>query len=70
MGEGAFAVSDTNLPAWLPHRLLTVAEVSEVLSLSQRQVWRLISDGRLPVSRVGRRVLIKPESVVALLESE
>jgi excisionase family DNA binding protein len=70
MGEGVLAVSETNLPAWLPHRLLTVVEVAEVLRLSQRQVWRLIADGRLPASRVGRRVLIKPESVVALLEND
>jgi excisionase family DNA binding protein len=70
MDEGALAMSEKNLPGWLPNRLMTVREVAEVLRLSQRQVWRLIADGRLPASRVGRRVLIKPESVVALLAKD
>ena len=63
-------MSQSKFPDWLPPHLLTVPEVSAVLRLSQRQVWRLISDGRLPASRVGRRVLIKPESIVALLEND
>jgi excisionase family DNA binding protein len=70
LGEGAVAVSETKLPDWIPRRLLTVPDVSEILRLSERQVWRLISDGRLPASRIGRRVLIKPESIVALLEND
>ena len=63
-------MSQSKYPDWLPPHLLTVPEASAVLRLSQRQVWRLISDGRLPASRVGRRVLIKPESIVALLEND
>ena len=63
-------MSQTKLPDWLPSRLLTVPDVSEILRLSQRQIWRLIRDGRLPASRVGRRVLIEPKSVVALLKNE
>ena len=63
-------MSQTKLPDWLPSRLLTVPDVSEILRLSQRQIWRLIRDGRLPALRVGRRVLIEPESVVALLKNE
>jgi excisionase family DNA binding protein len=63
-------VSQTKLPEWLSPRLLTVPEVSDVLRLSERQVWRLISDGRLRVMRVGRRVVIRPEAVIALLENK
>lgn len=35
--------------------LLTVAQVAERLSLSQRAVWAMIADGRLPAIRLGHR---------------
>jgi excisionase family DNA binding protein len=35
--------------------LLTVAEVAERLSISQRTVWAMIADGRLPAIRLARR---------------
>jgi len=63
-------VSQTKLPEWLSPRLLTVPEVSDVLRLSERQVWRLISDGRLRVMRVGRRVVIRPDAVIGLQENK
>ena len=56
------------IPTWIPNRLLTVAECADVLRLSVRQTRRLISDGRLRVLRVGRRVLIPPNSIAALLD--
>ena len=49
---------------------MTVREAAEVLRCSERQVRRLISDERLSVSRLGRRLLIKPESIVELLERD
>jgi len=52
----------------MPCHLLTVREVARLLRCSERQVRRFISDGRLSVLHLGRRVLIKPESVIALLE--
>ena len=58
------------MPDWLPRRLLTVPEASELLRVSERQLWRLISNGRLRVARIGRRVLITPESIVDLLKDE
>jgi len=54
-------------PQWLPKHLLTVREVAEVLRISERQVRRFIRERRLSIVRVGRRVLIKPESVIELL---
>ena len=63
-------MSETSAPDWLPRHLLTVPEASKLLRLSERQLWRLISDGRLRVARIGRRVLIKPESIVELLKDE
>ena len=63
-------MSSRKLPEWLPNRLMTVREAAEVLRCSERQVRRLISDERLSVSRLGRRLLIKPESIVELLERD
>jgi excisionase family DNA binding protein len=64
------AMSSRKLPAWLPSRLMTVAEAAEILRCSQRQVRRLIADKKLAVLRLGRRVLIKPEALVDLLEGD
>ena len=58
----------TTLPDWVPHRLLTVHEVAGLVCLSPRQVRRLIADGRLPVTRMGRAVRIRPEAVAHLIE--
>ena len=61
-------MSQAPWPNWMPCHLLTVREVARLLRCSERQVRRFISDGRLSVLHLGRRVLIKPESVIALLE--
>ena len=56
-----------SLPDWIPRRLMTVDEAAELLQLSIRQTWRLISDGRLQVKRLGRSVRVTPEAIAALL---
>jgi len=56
------------MPSWIPDRLHSVAESAELLRLSVRQTQRLISDGRLRVLRIGRRVLIQPEAIAALID--
>jgi len=43
--------------------LVTVAEVSEQLSLSSATVYRMLSDGRLKGVRMGRSIRVHPESV-------
>ena len=63
-------MSKTSMPDWLPRRLLSVREASELLRVSERQLRRLIADGRLRVARVGRRVLITPESIIDLLKDK
>ena len=62
--------SESTWPEWLPRRLLTVAEVADLLKISRRHVRRLIADGRLHVIRLGRAVRIRPESVAALVVGE
>jgi excisionase family DNA binding protein len=44
-------------------KLLTVAEVAAILSLSRMTVYRMVNSGTLPALKVGRSVRI-PEHVV------
>lgn len=44
-------------------KLLTVAEVAGILSLSRMTVYRMVNSGTLPALKVGRSVRI-PEHVV------
>lgn len=50
---------------------LTVAQVAERLSVSEKTIYRLVRAGRLPHSRVGRAIRIESADLAALrLESE
>jgi excisionase family DNA binding protein len=60
----------SSLPPWLPGRLVTVAEAGELLRLSERQIRRMIADGRIPVVRLGRAVRIRPGVVAKLMEDK
>ena len=48
--------------------LLKVKQVAQLLNCSERQIWRLIQDNRLPVIRIGRSVRIAPDAVDKLLQ--
>ena len=61
-------MTDPALPDWIPHRLLTVNEVAELVHLSVRQIHRLIADGRLTAMHLGRTVRIRPEAVLRLVD--
>jgi excisionase family DNA binding protein len=50
-------------------RLLTVAEVAELLRLSVRSVRRLIAEKQLRVVRVGRSVRVRPEDLKSFLDT-
>jgi excisionase family DNA binding protein len=47
-----------HVPAASDRLLVTIADAASVLSVSRRQVYRLIGEGRLLSVRVGRRRLI------------
>jgi excisionase family DNA binding protein len=49
-------------------KLLTKADVAELLGLSTRSVDRLRAGGELPAVRVRGRVRFRPEDVVAYVE--
>ena len=51
-----------------PADLLTVKEVARWLRLTERTIYRMIDDGRLSSSRMGREYRIHRESVEALLK--
>jgi excisionase family DNA binding protein len=44
-------------------RLLTVAQAAVICQISERQIHRMIRDGRLPVLRFGRSVRIRPKDL-------
>lgn len=45
----------------------SVAKAAELLSISQRQVYRMVEAGDLPARRVGRRVLIPAAALTAFM---
>lgn len=49
------------------YRLLDLAEVSMITRLSERTLRRRIADRSLPVERLGRRVLVRPEVLLGYL---
>lgn len=53
--------------ASLPSRLLTVAQVAELLQVSPRTIRRLVAAGQLAVIRVGRAVRVHPSALAELL---
>lgn len=50
-------------------RLLTVAEVANVMRVSRMTVYRLIRRGQLKAIRVGRNYRVREEDLKAYLES-
>ena len=49
----------------VPRLALSVPEAAQAIGVSEREVWRLIARGELPVVRIGRRTLVH----VAALDS-
>jgi excisionase family DNA binding protein len=53
-----------------PAPLLTPLEVAAILNVSLRSVRRMIADGRLPATRIGRLVRIRPEALATIIGEE
>jgi excisionase family DNA binding protein len=47
--------------------LLSAAQVAQILRCTERYVWRLGRDGKLPRVLVGRKVLFDPADVTAFI---
>lgn len=54
-------------PPPVPRLALSVGEAAQAIGLSEREVWRRIADGALPVVRIGRRTLIRVAALDAFL---
>ncbi len=68
---GAVAVSSRPLPVVARERaskLLTVAEVADLLRINKSTVYRMAKQGRLPATRVGRQWRFRESVLDGLLE--
>jgi excisionase family DNA binding protein len=66
-GEGVSQLDQTNYSG---ARFLTVAEVADLLRVSNMTVYRLIQQGELPAVRVGRSYRLRSEDVDAFLSAQ
>lgn len=48
---------------------ITIPRAAKLLSLSERQIYYLISDGALPSIKIGRRRLIRVDHLKAFIEA-
>jgi len=53
-----------------PIKWLTVRQYMEVMPLSKPHVYRMLSEGKIPHTRIGRRVLIHPKAIEEIAEVE
>ena len=51
-------------------KLLTVKEVAEMLSISQRTVWSMTNAGEIPCVRIRKRVLYRLEHVQGFIDTQ
>jgi excisionase family DNA binding protein len=49
---------------------MTVADVAEILTISQRQVYKLVEDGKLPSFRLGGAIRFDPHLLANWLRDE
>ena len=49
-------------------RLVTVQQAAEMLAISERSAWRLVSTGALKSIKLGRSTRIRVESIDRLIE--
>ncbi len=51
-------------------RLLNVKEVAAVLGLSQKTIYNFVGQRRIPVQRVGRRIMFQSSSLATWLKRQ
>lgn len=49
---------------------LSISEAAKALSLGRTSIYALINEGRLETVKIGRRRLVKVESICQLLEAQ
>ena len=68
--EGDGPPTDLSLPAWLPRRLVTVAEAAELLHVSVRHIRRLKKRGEIEPTPAGGPIRFSPETLAAFLRKK
>ncbi len=71
LSAGTVAISSRPLPVGVQVRagkLLTVAEVADLLRINKSTVYRMAKQGRLPATRVGRQWRFRESVLDGLLE--
>ena len=71
LSAGVVAASSRPLPVGAQERagkLLTVAEVADLLRINKSTVYRMAKQGRLPATRVGRQWRFRESVLDGLLE--
>ena len=63
-------IKNKELSEMTDKKTLTVAEAMAVLGISRTLAYRLIKDGKLPVIRLGKRVLIPVSALEKILTAE
>ena len=63
-------IKNKELSEMTDKKTLTVAEAIAVLGISRTLAYRLIKDGKLPVIRLGKRVLIPVSALEKILTAE
>lgn len=53
----------------LGQKLLSIRQVAEVLTVSEKTVWRRIKNGELRASRLGRHVKVRPADLDAYVNA-
>ena len=66
-GPGATAVQPVSQPA-KDGKLLTVAEVADLLRINKSTVYRMAKQGRLPATRVGRQWRFRKSVLEGMLD--
>lgn len=61
-------MSDLPLTTENVERLLTYREAGDRLGVSDRTIWQLVNDGKLPAVKFGRSVRIDPADLRAFIE--
>lgn len=51
-----------------PPKLVTVPRAAELLAISERSAWRLVSTGQLQAVKLGRSTRVKVESIDRLID--
>jgi len=49
--------------------VLSVPETGELLSISRAQAYLMVKEGRLPVIRLGRRIVVPKAALMRVLEN-